>query len=300
MAAARTLLCLGECMVELSDAGDGTYRRGFAGDTFNAAWYARRALGDGWRVAYGSCLGEDAISDEMAGFIAGEGIAADTLRRVSGRTVGLYMISLTHGERAFSYWRGNSAARLLAQDADWLAGVLNGAAHVHLSGITCAILPPAGRDTLRAALARARAAGTTVSFDTNLRPALWEDRATMQREVMATAAVSDILLPSFDEETALFGDATPADTIARYRAQGARQVVVKNGGGPVVLWSQGAEPVSLPVAPVARVVDTTAAGDSFAGTFLAATLDGAAPDEAVRSAARCAAEVIQVRGALMR
>jgi 2-dehydro-3-deoxygluconokinase len=31
------ILCIGECMVELAPTGDGTYRQGFAGDTFNMA-----------------------------------------------------------------------------------------------------------------------------------------------------------------------------------------------------------------------------------------------------------------------
>jgi len=32
----RRIVCLGECMVELTPAGDALYRRGFAGGTFNA------------------------------------------------------------------------------------------------------------------------------------------------------------------------------------------------------------------------------------------------------------------------
>ena len=38
------ILCIGECMVELAPTDDGTYRQGFAGDTFNMAWYLRRLL----------------------------------------------------------------------------------------------------------------------------------------------------------------------------------------------------------------------------------------------------------------
>ncbi len=109
-------LALGECMVELSNAGDGLYRRGFAGDTFNTAWYMRRLLPQDWTVGYATCVGTDAISDAMLAFLAGEGIDVSAIRRVPDRTVGLYMITTENGERSFSYWRGESAARTLGDD----------------------------------------------------------------------------------------------------------------------------------------------------------------------------------------
>ncbi|RYH03512.1 sugar kinase [Salipiger sp. IMCC34102] len=295
----KTLICIGECMVELAETGPGRYARGFAGDTFNAAWYARRALPDDWQVGYASCIGEDAISEEMTAFIEGEGISTRMLRRVPGRTVGLYMISLAEGERSFAYWRGQSAARLLADDADWLEGVLSQADHVHVSGITLAILAPDARARFLDALGAARRQGLGVSFDTNVRPRLWESEAATRAAMTAAAGVSDIVLPSFDEEEALFGDADPAATIARYAGAGARTVVVKNGPSPMLGWD-GGDPVEIPVAPVEAVVDTTAAGDSFAGAFLAARLTGADLGQAMAQAATVAGRVIGAPGALVR
>lgn len=37
----RRILSIVECMVELADQGGRTFRQGFAGDTFNTAWYCR-------------------------------------------------------------------------------------------------------------------------------------------------------------------------------------------------------------------------------------------------------------------
>ena len=42
MSTPKTIVSIGECMVELASAGDGLYRRGFAGDTLNTAWYLHR------------------------------------------------------------------------------------------------------------------------------------------------------------------------------------------------------------------------------------------------------------------
>lgn len=295
----QSLLSLGECMVELSPTASGDYARGFAGDTFNTAWYARRLLPADWSVAYGSCIGTDAVSDEMTAFIAGEGIDTSALRRLPDRTVGLYMISLKNGERSFSYWRGQSAARCLADDPTWLSSVLSGRQIIHFSAITLAILTPDQRRHFCAAVAQARAAGSLVAFDTNLRPRLWDGADAMRAGVMLGASVADIVLPSFDEETGLWGDSTPTDTLLRYQQAGATRIVVKDGGGPVTLWSKDHGSRQHAAQPVAQIVDTTAAGDSFAGGFLAHLALGQTEDQATQAAIALAAQVIQARGALV-
>jgi 2-dehydro-3-deoxygluconokinase len=294
----KSFLAIGECMVELADAGDGLYRRGFAGDTFNTAWYARRLLGPDWRVGYASAVGTDAASDEMRQFFEREGIETEALATRDDRTIGLYMISLQNGERSFSYWRSQSAARTLADDRGWLEQTLTGRDTLYFSGITLAILSPEGRQTLCDVLAKMRGDGATVAFDTNLRPRLWEDEATMQAGMKLGASVADIVLPSFDEETLLFGDQNPEDTIARYRTIGATTVVVKNGASDVTLSDEDGTQ-TLVTAPVETVIDTTAAGDSFAAGFLAARAQGDTNTNAARKAMRLASQVIQSRGALV-
>ena len=295
----RRFVAIGECMVELAQTGDDDlFRMGFAGDTYNAAWYARRLLPCDWAVDYATCLGDDPVSDRMAAAIDGAGIGTGAIRRIEGSAPGLYMIQLDAGERSFAYWRGQSAARRLAEDAAWLDATLSGAGMVLFSGITLAILDPAGRQRLCAALARARAAGSTVAFDTNQRPRLWEGPQAMRDGLALGAAVSDVVLPSFDEEQALFGDTDPAATAARYRAAGAGLVAVKNGAGPMHLSGAGGDEVLTPVA-APRVVDTTAAGDSFDAGMLSALAAGLAPRDAVRRGMALAARVIGGHGALV-
>ena len=85
------------------------------------------------------------------------------------------MIQLEKGERSFTYWRGQSAARALADDPDRLDGVFARASVVVFSGITLAILTDEARGAFCAALARlarARASGVQTVFDTNMRAAL--------------------------------------------------------------------------------------------------------------------------------
>lgn len=295
----NSFLAIGECMVELAQTGQDTYRRGFAGDTFNTAWYARQLLPENWQVGYLSAIGTDTASAEMRGFIDRAGIDTAPLRAVPGRTVGLYMISTDRGERSFSYWRGQSAARLLAEDSDWLDTHLQTAGMVHFSGITLAILSPEHRARLCDALSRARQGGTRVSFDTNLRPRLWGSEAEMKAGLTMGAACADIVLPSFDEETGLFGDASPEETIARYRDGGAGTVVVKNGGEALTAWSESTGRFALHPPKVAQMIDSTAAGDSFAAGLLARLATGAGLEQAAQAASELAAKVIQAHGALV-
>lgn len=292
------IVCLGECMVEFAPVGDGLYRRGFAGDTFNSAWYLRRLLQPEAAVDYATCVGDDAISEAMRGFMASSGVGTASVRSVPGRTVGLYTISLSDGERSFSYWRSTSAARELAADPRWLADVLRGARLALFSGITLAVVHPGHRPAFLDTLAEARADGTTVAFDPNIRLRLWPDEATARDGLSAAAAVSDVLLPSFEDEAALFGDTDPEATLARYRHLGARAVIVKNGPGEMLAWDEAEGRATLTPAPV-EVLDTTAAGDSFNAGYLAARLRGASLRDAIAAGAALAGKVCRSPGALV-
>lgn len=290
------VVAIGECMVELSPAANGQLRQGFAGDTFNTAWYLRHLLPMDWTVDYLSAVGTDALSNRMLAFMQAAGVGTAHVVRRADETVGMYLITLQNGERSFTYWRDASAARRLAEDPVALGKALVGAGLVVFSGVTLAILPEIGRAALLAAVTQARAAGALVAFDPNMRERLWPDVTALQSWVTQAAARSDMVFPSFDEEARVFGDASPAATIARYRGISVPCVVVKNGAGVVKAWDNGAHEMQ----PAPQVmVDSTAAGDSFNAGFLAARMQGAAMAQCLRQAADLAAQVIAAPGALI-
>ncbi|MCB2137295.1 MAG: sugar kinase [Rhodobacteraceae bacterium] len=294
----RRVLAIGECMVELAPAGSGLFRQGFAGDTFNMAWYLRRLLPADWPVDYVTAVGDDPMSLAMLDFMRASGIGTSHVFIRKGGSTGLYLISIKDGERSFSYWRGQSSARSLARDETELADALQGAELIVLSGITLAILPADDRQRLLAALATAKRAGSQIAFDPNLRLRLWPDPCVMRAAVEEAVAVADTVLPSYEDEKLAFGDPSPEATIERYRRSGANDVVVKNGAG-AIHWS-GTEGAGhwLPP-PAASVVDTTAAGDSFNAGFLSARLTGHKLTRAVQLGAEIAACVIGAPGALV-
>lgn len=295
------IVSIGECMGELSEAEMPTLlNMGFAGDTLNTAFYLRHSLGPDWQVDYLTAVGADGLSDRMVDFFRAEGIGTDHIRRLPDKTIGLYYITLKDGERSFTYWRSDSAAKRLASDPEALRRALQGADIAYWSGITLAILSNQDRLALIEALSHFAGGGGTVVFDPNLRPRLWDNTEVMRGWIHRAAAISNLCLPSFEDEATWFGDDDPQATIRRYRAEGVRRVVVKNGAGAVTFTCEDGSIDTLGVPSAKRVVDTTAAGDSFNAGFLAAEINGATTHEAIASGARLATNVIGARGALVR
>ncbi|MDR7144235.1 sugar kinase [Rhizobium sp. BE258] len=291
-------LSIGECMVELSQAGEGLLRKGFAGDTLNTAWYARACMPSSWTVDYFTALGDDAMSDEMAAFFESHGIGTGHIRRIKGKAPGLYMINLRNGERSFSYWRDSSAARQLAADPDRLREAVEASDVIYFSGITLAILPREDTDTLLAETRRAKASGKLVVFDPNIRPRLWSSYDVMHTVISEGARASTLVMPSFDDEASHFGDDSIEATIHRYRALGAQNIVVKNGADGATLDFEGKR-AAVPAEKVETVIDTTSAGDSFNGSFLAKYLETKDAETSARFAAKVAARVVSEHGALV-
>jgi 2-dehydro-3-deoxygluconokinase len=175
---------------------------------------------------------------------------------------------------------------------------LASASTLYLSGISLAILAPADRARLLAVLARCRAAGGRVVFDNNYRPRLW-DSVDVARAVYAAAlAHTDIALLTLDDEVALYGPGDAQAAIARARALGVAEIVVKRGAAPCIVWHDGSAH-EVAGAPVSDVVDTTAAGDSFGAAYIAARLSGRDPIAAAGAGHRLAGAVIRHRGAII-
>lgn len=295
----KRFVSVGEAMIEMSGGEEGLYRLGYAGDTLNTAWYMRALLPEGWSVDYATALGDDMYSDQMRAFIDKAGIGTGHIQTIAGRRPGLYMIHQAKGDRHFTYWRGQSAAKLLADDVEALEAALVGAAIVYFSGISMAILAPRARGRLLRTLVKARDAGAKVVFDPNVRPALWTNQGIMASTLTVAATIADIVLPTHSDEAPIFGDASPEATAERYLEIGANEVVVKNGAEPALVATRDGIRELVPAPKAEKVVDATGAGDSFNGGYLSARERGVAPVEAARLAHRVAGVVIGHKGALV-
>lgn len=294
------IACIGEVMIELSLMGDNREALvGVAGDTFNTAVYLKRTV-PSHDVAYVTVLGTDRFSDQIIERIAAERIDVAGIPRSAERVPGLYAINTdANGERSFTYWRDQAAARLLFSDATGPA--FEDIAHfdvLYYSAITLAILPEQARDRFLAMLMEFRSLpGKQVAFDSNYRPRLWASQAEAQQYIAEAWRQCDIALPSVDDEMDLFNDKDEEAALERLQHYGLKCGALKRGSsGPLDLGDPASSPACL---PVDQVVDSTAAGDSFNGAYLARLLDGATTQEAARAGHDCASQVVQHRGAIV-
>jgi 2-dehydro-3-deoxygluconokinase len=291
------MIVIGECMLELTRDAD-HWQLGYAGDVFNTALYLSRC---GVPTAFMTALGADAFSQELRAEWQADGLDTSLVLTDPSRLPGLYAVrNDADGERHFYYWRERSAARQLFT-LPGIAGAIaraRAARQLYLSGITLSLFTQTERAQLNEIAAAVRAARGQVIFDPNYRPAGWSTAEEARAAIRALAPSVSIVMPTFADEVALFADTSPAATVARWHDWGAEQVILKLGAaGCLVSGPDGAE--AVPAVKVARVIDTTAAGDAFNAGFLAARGAGQDLVQAAHSASRLAAIVIQHRGAIL-
>jgi 2-dehydro-3-deoxygluconokinase len=287
------ILAYGEAMLEFNQTGEDDGRRylqGFGGDSSNFAIAAAR---QGACVGYWSALGDDANGRALRALWRSEGVDQRCVRSDPAGFTAVYFV--THGERGHEfhfYRRGSAASRI--SPADVPRAAIATARVFHLSGISLAISESAC-DAGYAAIEVARAAGAQVSFDTNLRLALWPlDRA---RAVMIDVLQRcDIALPSWDDVTAITGLADPDAIVDHCLRLGARIVALKMGaqGALVADADQRHRIAAFPC----RALDATGAGDTFGGAFVARLVAGDGLLQAGRYAAAAAALSTQGYGAV--
>ena len=284
---------IGECMIELSQAGNGLMRRSWGGDTLNTAVYLARL---GVAVDYVTALGDDPLSEEMVEAWRAEGVGTSRVMRLPGRLPGLYLITTdAAGQRRFDYWRDSAPARLLFDlpETGEIVAALAGYDLVYVSGISLSLYGETGRERLLAALDGTRARGGRVAFDTNFRARLWPDRTRARAAYRAALQRADIVLASTEDLDQLLGSGGLAEL-----PTAEAEVVLKLAEPAVRILHRGAE-LTVAAPPVANVVDTTAAGDSFAAAYLAARLAGADAETAARCGHCLAGAVVQHRGAII-
>lgn len=288
--------CIGECMVELRQAPGGLYSRGFGGDTLNTAVYLARL---GASVDYITALGTDVLSDEMIAAWQAEGVGTTKVARIKGKLPGIYMIGTNdRGERSFFHWRESAAARQIMDlpETDGILRSLAGYEVLYFSAITLSILNPDARKRLFGALERARGQGTRIAFDTNFRTSGWREREHAQAAFEQAFAASDIVLASTEDMLAVYGEQTDEQLLARIPS--AEAVLKLLDPGSIVRFAGAARQVT-PEPLTGPVVDTTAAGDSFAAAYLAARLNGADPVAAARDGHHLAGVVVCYPGAII-
>jgi 2-dehydro-3-deoxygluconokinase len=312
--AVKHLVFFGECMRE--HRANGSVH--FGGDTFNAAWYCSLLLNQlgvtDIVISYATSVGQDTTSSEFLTLLSQNGIKQDYVTRHSTKTMGEYWVkNLSNGERQFSFSRSNSAAKDYFENDEPLSFALN-AKHIDaifLSGISLAILPPQSRTRFFECLNSFKQQGGLIFFDNNYRASLWPV-SEANPAFKAMMALADIAFLTNDDEYAVFGKSTVDDIINCHHGsnsltQSFAEMVIRQGAAPCVIKFPNSDALTRVTAAAvspSRIVDTCAAGDAFAGAYLAARLCNNhgivnCHKEAANLAHQVAATVIQQYGALL-
>lgn len=300
----KKIAVIGECMIELSEK-NAAVNRGFGGDTLNTSVYiARQTDASALAVHYVTALGTDAFSQQMLESWQAEEVKTDLIQRMADRLPGLYYIETDDtGERTFYYWRNEAAAKfwLESEQSAAICEELATFDYLYLSGISLAILSPQSREKLLTLLCECRANGGQVIFDNNYRPRLWASKEETQQVYQQMLTCTDIAFLTLDDEDALWGEKPVEEVIARTHAAGVKEVVVKRGADSCLVSIVGEPQQEIPAMklPKEKVVDTTAAGDSFSAGYLAVRLTGGDARSAAARGHLTASTVIQYRGAII-
>lgn len=288
------IIAMGEPMVEFvctNPEGDTkTYKKGFGGDTSNAAIAAAR---QGAKVGYITALGKDEFGDDLTALWQAENIDTTAIIRSETAASGVYFVRPHASGRQFSYLRANSAASQYSP-ADLDANYIASARILHVSAISQAI-SHSMRDAVSEAINLAQKSNVLVSYDTNLRLKLWSlDDA--KSAIFAAMAKTDIAFPSDDEAELLTGLTAPDEIIRHFLNLGVKIVVLKRGeNGAIIATPDRQETIK---ATQVNAIDSTGAGDAFAGAFLAYYCETGNPFEAGRRAAQVAAGTVAGYGAI--
>ncbi len=279
------ILCLGEPMLEFNQQpagpdGRSLYLEGHGGDTSNAAIAAARS---GARAGMITRLGDDGPGQSLRTLWAMEGVDDSAVTTDPDAPTAVYFVSHDEAGHHFTFHRkGSAASRLRPQDVP--EDAIRAASILHLSGITLGI-SDTSCDAGFHAMEVARAAGVTVSFDTNLRLRLWPLRRASAC-IHTAVGLADICFPSLDDARALTG-LTHAEAIADFYLARCPLVLLKLGAQGLLVATREAR--ATIEGHRVDAVDATGAGDTLAGAFLARAAAGDDVWQAARYANAAAA-----------
>jgi 2-dehydro-3-deoxygluconokinase len=286
----------GETMALLDPVDDGELELGgllrlrIAGAESNFAVGLTRL---GVPVTWISRLGADRLGALVRAALAGEGVDLRWVREDPDAPTGLFYKWRADGRTSVAYHRRGSAASRLAP-ADVPDEALAGAELVHLTGITMA-LGAEPRALVLDVARRARAAGATVVFDPNYRPALWDGPQAAAAAMEPVLEHVDWYLCGAGEGEALLGASDARGVLDALAARGVSGAVVRVGERGALV-AAGGDVRAVTPSRREEVVDEIGAGDAFAAGFAYGLLHGWPPERCTHAANAIAARALRGTG----
>jgi 2-dehydro-3-deoxygluconokinase len=267
----KKAIFLGECMIELNgdisslENNSSNIKINFGGDTYNSAVYFSRLTNDKTNTFYSTALGKDNFSKKMISRFKNENIKCDYIRTDGENPPGLYSIEINEkGERSFSYWRDQSPAKyiFLGSKGKKLVKDINNADVFYYTGISAGILD----EKQRKDLIKIGSTATICGFDFNYRSQLHYNKKVSQLLFNEINNRVDIHFVSFDDARELFKIKNPLE-IFEIINEKKNLILIRYKNS--IIFKNKQQEIKTVTVPHGEVVDTTAAGDAFNGSFLA-------------------------------
>ncbi len=290
------ILSIGEILADMIGERDGEnliFKTFCGGAPFNVAVNAKQS---GASVAFIGKVGKDNVGKFLIDYASKAELDHLNIAVDKKRNTTLAFVTLTDGERDFTFFRNNTADfNLDIKDIDFsLYKDLN---IVHLGSLM--LSEKVGEKFAHALCKKVKKAKKLLSFDLNLRMDLYENEEDAVKVYAPFIKMADIL--KFSEEEILWftGKDSFEDAICSLYKQD-RILLISLGSKGSMYYYNGMSGV-VPTTEV-KPVDTTGAGDAFFGGFLA-KIDGKIIDEQVIKDAlvfanECGAKATQFKGAI--
>ena len=285
-------ISIGELMVEMANINSDMYKKTYAGDTFNVAYYISAYAPDNWEISYGTSLGTSNDDNGAIDYIKSHNIKTDAIDITPNRTIGLFTLSNDDsGEKQYGYWRSMSAAKTYFNDVRDFAqyDVL------YLSGITAAITD--NRDYLITSIANSKTANPnlTIAYDFNHRRQLWspKDARDFAQHILP---LCNIIKISDEELPWIFGDHMTITDLCNIAPNA--EIIFTKGADGSERWKNGNQTHLCPAVTVDNIVDTSAAGDSFIACYLLHTSQGHDTQTSLENASKLASSVLGYKGSI--
>ena len=237
----------------------------------------------GGRAAYIGKVAKDTLGEVFSHDIRAVGVHFDTPVLKDAAGTGRCLINVTQdGERTMCTFLG-AANQLTADDID--ATLIGDSAITYLEGYL--FDPAPARAAFEAAAAAAHAAGRKVAITLSDTFVVARWRAELLAFIEASA---DIVLANEGELGALFETEDFDAAAARLASMVEVAAITRGAQGSVII--SGDERVAVPAYPVAKVVDTTGAGDQYAAGFLLGLARGLTLEQSGKLGSLAASEVI--------
>ena len=269
----------------------------FGGDTYNSAVYFSRLTNNKTNTFYSTALGKDNFSKKMISRFKNENIKCDYIRTDGENPPGLYSIEINEkGERSFSYWRDQSPSKyiFLGSKGKKLVKDINNADVFYYTGISAGILD----EKQRKDLIKIGSTATICGFDFNYRSQLHYNKKVSQLLFNEINNRVDIHFVSFDDARELFKIKNPLE-IFEIINEKKNLILIRYKNS--IIFKNKQQEIKTVTVPHGEVVDTTAAGDAFNGSFLAIMNNNknVTVEENILISHSVTREVIKHRGAII-